>query len=136
MAAYSFLAAYAFHGIQQQQLESKTMRLSSLTQRQREMQHKRDVLEQVRIFDDQVTALKLDRKDWLFYDVNVQGGFNYDAAQQIIEECSGSDLAYYWPLSLEVKAVDESVKSAAGSSGQPARGDVQLTVKGQFVARR
>lgn len=135
MAAYAFLAAYAFYGVQQQQLEAKTMRLSSLTQRQRELQRKRDVLEQVRRFNDQVTDLKLDRRDWLFYDVNVQGGFNYDAAQQIIQQCGDSDLAYYWPISLEVKTTDKSARTPA-SAGRPVPGDVQLTVKGQFVARR
>lgn len=132
VAAYAFLAAYAYYAIQLEHLEVKTLRLSSLTQRQRDLRRKSDLLEQVRLFDDQVTAFKLNRRDWLFYDVNVQGEFNYDAAQEIIQQCGDSELAYYWPLSLEIKTVDKSQPS----TGQAVRGDVRLTVKGQFVARR
>jgi hypothetical protein len=136
MAAYAFLAAYAYYGMQQEQLAARTMRLSMMTQRQRELLRQREVLEQVRQFNDSINAFKLDRRDWLFYDVNVQGDFNYEAAQQIIQQCSDSELAYYWPISLEVKSVDKPDKGAPATPGHTPRGDVQLTVKGQFVARR
>lgn len=136
MAAYGFLAAYAVHGMQQEQLIAKKMRLSALDKHRRELLRKRETLEQVRRFTERVVALKLDRQDWLFYDVNVQGDFNYDAAQQIIEQCSDSDLAYYWPLALEIKTVDKTANRSPSSTGKPMHGDVQLTVKGQFVARK
>jgi hypothetical protein len=135
VAAYIFLAAYAHYSLQQEQLDAKTMRLTTLTQRQQELLHQRHLLEQAYRFNDQVTTFKLDRGDWLFYDVNVQGDFDFDAAQQIIEQCGDSALAYYWPIALEIKTVEKSAKGPQ-PPGAVARGDVQLTVKGQFVARR
>jgi hypothetical protein len=136
VAAYLFLAAYAYYGMQQGQLEAKQIRLSALTDRQRDLLRKRDLLEKVRLFSDQVSGLKLNRQEWLFYDVNVQGEFEYEAAQLIIQQCSDSDLAYYWPIALEIKTTDKVGGRAQPAPVKPDQSDVQLTVKGKFVARK
>jgi len=136
VGAYGFLAAFGYHEMQAEQLAAKTMRLSAMAQRRSELIRKKALLEQVNRFSNEVTAYQLARPDWLFYDVNVQGGFNYHTAQMIIQQCSDSDLAYYWPIMLEIKSVDSKAQPGNQTAKTPIQGDVQLTVKGQFVARK
>ena len=138
LAAYHFLAAFGNYSAQVEQLQAQQVRLRMLTLQQEEYARSRAMLAQVSTFSDQAAVLKLNRSDWLFYDVNVQGDFTYEVADQLIRQCSASTLAYYWPQSLEIKAVgakEAQAQSPPGvAKGKP--GDVQLTVKGQFVARR
>lgn len=136
MAAYGFLAAYALHGIHLQQLSEQERQLQTVTRRQQELVRQRHLLTQVNAFDQRVAALDLQRRQWLFYQVNVQGHFSYDAAQQIIEQCADSALAYYWPIALEIRSGrQESERRRPGAPGA-VQGDVHLTVKGRFVAKK
>lgn len=135
VAAYVSLAAYAYYGIQKEQLVAKNMRLSAMTQRQQELLRKRDVLDKARLFTNTVSELRLERQEWLFYDVNVQGDFAYEAAQVLVQQCSDSELAYFWPISLSIKSIDKSAKSSkATTTGEDI--DVQVSVKGRFVAHK
>ncbi len=136
LAAYGFLAAYAYHSMQQEQLEAKKMRLSALSQQQAELIRKQDLLKKARLFNEQVTAFHLNPQTWLFYDVNVQGQFRYEAAQLVIQQCSDSELAYYLPISLEINNIDTAVRNNRPEVDQAERKDVQLRVKGKFVARK
>ena len=136
MAAYGFLAAYAFYSMQAEQLEAKKMRLSVLNQRQAELLRKQDLVKAASDFHDGVTTLKLNKQNWLFYDVNVEGQFQYEAAQLIVQQCSDSALAYYWPLTLEIKAITKSGQGAKSGDTNKEQKDVQLMVKGKFVARK
>ncbi|MBT8340013.1 MAG: hypothetical protein HKP58_06180 [Desulfatitalea sp.] len=118
-------------------MEIQRARLGIMTGRQRESVRQRDALARAADFDHAVTELALDRKGWLFYDVNVQGAFSFDTARQIIAQCNDSDLAFYWPIALELKHID-ATESPSGQAAAPAqaKGDMHLTVKGQFVARK
>jgi len=80
----------------------------------------------------------MERNHWTFYDVNVEGGFSWDAAHKIIRQCSDSLAAYYWPISIEIRVPEKAAatQSASSPSNDRSTGDVQLTIKGQFVARK
>ena len=108
-----------------------------LEQQQRELVHKQAVLEQAQQFTRSARDLKLTRADWAFYDVNVQTPMSYAAAREVIDQCGDSATAYFWPISLEIKAL-EGEKPAPSPKQAPVGGrtDVQLTVKGRFVARQ
>lgn len=134
-AAYGFLSAYAVHVSRTEQLADRQDYLQELYRRHQELVRKQAAIKQIRSFSDQAAALKLGRSDWLFYDVHVQGGFSFEAAQQIIGQCNDSPLAYYWPISLEVTTPGGAEESNSSAAKEKALGDVQLTVKGQFVAR-
>ena len=108
-----------------------------MEQQQRELVHKQALLAQAQQFASSVRDLKLTREDWAFYDVNVQAPLSYAAAREIIDQCADSAAAYYWPISLEVKALERKPAATAPRQipdGGPA--EVQLTVKGRFVARQ
>lgn len=136
MAAYGFLAAYASYDMQKAQLDSKKMRLSVLNQQQAEILRKQDMLNRARLFSEHIDAFKLSPKSWFFYDVNVQGEFRYESAQQIIQQCSDTELAYYWPISLKIVSLTQPEELNTSTTTQQERKDVQLTIKGKFVARK
>lgn len=136
MAAYAFLSAYAYQGMQTRQLDNEKVRLRVAVSEQQKLVRQREALEKVVAFSDNADKLNLAKSDWIFYDVNVQGMFSYETASQIVEQCNDSDLAYYWPIALEMKrgASGQNAQTATPANGSG--GDVQLIVKGKFVARK
>ena len=137
-AAYGFFEDYNSRQMRRVQLEAQHRRLHLLTLRHQEIIRNREILKNVKGFSDQVIRHGLERNNWTFYDVNVEGGFSYDAAHKIIRQCSDSAAAYYWPISMEIRASDARASSqpVASPSNTMRKGDVQLTIKGQFVARK
>jgi len=137
-SAYGFLSAYALKTIRQEQLAARQNHLRLLNRQRLELARQAAALNQAARFVARAQELGLQRNDWAFYDVNVQAPLEYEAAQEIIAQCSDSSAAYFWPLSLELKVPEQQQgKTAAPSQtamGGPA--DVQLMVKGRFVARQ
>ena len=107
-------------------------RLHHLTLRHQEIIRNQETLKKVKGFSDQVISNGLERSQWTFYDVNVEGGFSWDAAHKIIRQCDDSLAAYYWPISIEIRVPEKG--AATPPSNDQSTGDVQLTIKGQFVA--
>lgn len=103
---------------------------------QQEIDRHQPGLQQADRFAVQARNLGLEENKWIFYDVHVQGAFDFETARQIIEQCSHSDQAYYWPITLEVKALKNDDATPAGGVRRNGDGQVQLTVKGKFVARQ
>lgn len=131
------MGAYREMQRHQAELAAHKTELARLNLQQDELRRKRQILDQVSDFTARATSLGLVPEAWSFYDVNVAGGFSYETARQIIEQCSESPLAYYWPISLEIGAVKpEETRPAQGQAAAAPKGDVQLAVKGQFVARQ
>jgi hypothetical protein len=110
--------------------------LSVLNQKQQELTRKQKVLDQTYRFVQKAAALELEREDWTFFDVNVQGTFSFQTARQIIEQCKNSMMAYYWPISLEIKTGMQAKDRIAGKKQLEEHSDVELTIKGQFLARQ
>lgn len=104
--------------------------------RQQEIARHQPGLQQANRFAVQARNLGLEEDKWVFYDVHVQGAFDFETAGQIIEQCSHSDQAYYWPIALEVKALKIDEAKPAGGARRNGAGQVLLTVKGKFAARR
>jgi hypothetical protein len=138
LAAYGLLAASALRDVRGEQVAAREIQLQAQTRRQQALTRQRLQLEQVQTFEAQVADLRLQRSHWLFYSVNVQGAFSFEAARQLIEQCSDSEIAYYWPIELEIQTSlpSASAKKQRSGSGSAVQGDVQLSIKGQFVARK
>ena len=137
IAAYGFLGAYAVKAWNQEQLETHQARLRLLNQQHRELIEKTAILKRASQFTDRARELDLQPDAWTLYDVNVQSPLDFEAAQEMVYLCGDSSLAYYWPISLEIKKPDTRGQSAGASAAQQAAPtDVQLSVKGRFAARR
>lgn len=135
-AAYGFLSTYALKTLQQEQLTVQQGQLRRVQQQHRELMRKQAVLKQAAQFSQLARDLGLQPADWSFYDVSIQAPMPFEAAQEIIRQCDESGAAYFWPISLEVKAQDNNGEKTAARPADAVAADVQLTVKGRFVANR
>ena len=136
-AAYGFLSAYALKVMHAEQLEVHQEHLRALRRQNQELLRKSALLEQAAQFTQRAKALGLERSRWAFYDVNFQAPLEFEAAQQIVSQCGDSSLAYFWPISLEIKApVAQQPAGAPPAGGVSEPADVQVAVKGRFVARQ
>ncbi len=108
-----------------------------LEQQHRELVRKTAILRRASQFTDRARKLDLQPAAWSLYDVNVQSLLDFEAAQEMVYLCGDSSLAYYWPISLEIKK-QETDDQGTGASATQNSGpdDVQLSVKGRFAARR
>ncbi len=137
VAAYGFLGAYAVKAWNQEQLEIHQARLRLLNHQHQELIRKTTILKRASQFTDRVRELGLQPDAWTLYDVNVQSPLDFEAAQEMVYLCGDSSLAYYWPISLEIKKQDTEGQAAGASVAHKAGpADVQLSVKGRFAARR
>lgn len=136
-AAYGFLSAYALRAWRQEQLLAHQTHLRTLNRQHRELVRKTAILERAFQFSKRARSLKLQPDAWTLYDVNVQAPLDFEAAQEIVYLCSDSSLAYYWPISLEIKVPNKNQRGGAVSRAEPeGPADVQLSVRGRFAARR
>lgn len=135
-AAYGFLGAYALNAMRQDQLTVQQNRLRVLKQRQQELVHQKAVLKQAAQFSRRARELGLQESDWSYYDVNVQAPLVYDAAREVIHQCGDSASAYFWPVSLELKVPEKEPANTPSQAQRAGPTDVQLSVKGRFVAKR
>lgn len=111
--------------------------LRTLNRQHHELIRKTAILERASQFSKRARSLKLQPDAWTLYDVNVQAPLAFEAAQEIVYLCSDSSLAYYWPISLEIKAPNWDQRGGAVSRAKSEGPvDVQLSVKGRFAARR
>jgi hypothetical protein len=123
--------------MRKEQLASRQKHFSFVKLQQQELDRKRAILRQVSQFAQRTETLGLQKSAWTHYDVNIQAPMDFDAAREIIYQCSDSSNAYFWPISLEVKVPENKHPDGAPSRATAAvAADVQLSVKGQFVARR
>ncbi len=129
--------AYALHTLRDNQLANRRVQLSFVQSRQKELEHKRNIVQQAVRFGQHAHANGLQTDNWTEYSVNLQAPLAYDAAREIIYLCSDSSTAYFWPISLEVSVPDvKPAASAPGPQSGTGPADVQVSVKGRFVARK
>lgn len=122
--------------MRQDQLAAHQGRLRFLELRQQELIRKTAVLKQADQFTRRAQALGLQPNKWTFYDVNVQAPLGYEAAQEMIHQCSDSEVAYFGPISLEIKVPQKEQNTpSAAMVNRGGLSDVILSVKGRFVAR-
>ena len=56
--------------------------------------------------------------------------------KKILEQCTNSKSAYYKPISLHIKKIASDEVREKGHSSEKRSGDLLITLKGKFVARR
>ncbi len=136
-AAYGFLGAYALKDGKQAQLSARQAQLRMLKRQHEEMVRKAALLGRAAQFTARARELNLQPDAWTLYDVNVQSPLDFEAAQEIVFLCGDSSLAYFWPISLEIRKQNADAPQAGATQKKAASPtDVQLSVKGRFAARR
>ena len=100
------------------------------------MERKNRILLKVERFIDKAGAMGLEPIKWSFYDVNIQDTVSFQDMEQILYQCSNSRSAYYKPISLHIKAAASDGVRKTGRLSEDRTGDLLITLKGKFVARR
>ncbi len=111
-------------------------RVGLIAGQKNELIQKQQILNQTIQFVNKTNILGLSPTQWTFYDVNLQETVSFDKAEQIINQCSHSQVAYYQPLSLHIRTVPKDDPTTAGNTTTKEPGDLILTVQGKFVARQ
>ncbi len=135
LGVYQFVQAYSGFRAQKKRLETIQVRVDLITAQKDELALKQKILNQTVQFINKANALGLSPDKWTFYDVNLQEAVSFDKADQIINQCYHSQVAYYQPLTLHIKTTPKDTP-AADSATAGKSGDLTLTVQGKFVARQ
>lgn len=118
-------------------MSARQARLGMVKRQHEELIRKAAILRRAAQFTARARELSLQPDAWSLYDVNVQSPLDFETAQQIVYLCSDSSLAYFWPISLEIKKQNADVpQTGATPKSAAVPTDVQLSVKGRFAARR
>jgi hypothetical protein len=123
--------------VKQAQLSARQGQLQMLKRQHQELMRKAAILRRAAQFTARARELSLQPDAWTLYDVNVQSPLDFETAQEIVYLCGDSSLAYFWPISLEIKKQNaDTPQAGTPQKNAAAPTDVQLSVKGRFAARR
>jgi hypothetical protein len=118
-------------------LSARQAQLRMLKRQHEELIRKAAILRRAAQFTARVRELNLQPNAWTLYDVHVQSPLDFETAQEIVSLCGDSSLAYFWPISLEIRKPNaDAPQTGATQKIAAVPTDVQLSVKGRFAARR
>jgi len=144
LATHFFLLAYGRYMGQRAEVAAMDTRVQQLKRQKLELERKKRTLMQVNRFMAEVRTLGLDKKDWTFYNVNIEEPQSFYETQEILRQCGHSTGYYFKPLGLSLRtagATDIDSEATASTVPPPVvegqeNGDVLLKLRGAFVARR
>jgi hypothetical protein len=72
---------------------------------------------------------------WTVYDINLQEMVSFDKADRILNQCASSKVAYFQPLSLQIK-IPQKQTQGDDATKPDTKKDLTLSVHGKFVAKQ
>lgn len=145
IVAFHFsLLAYGRYVSQRAEVAAMDTRVQQLKRQKMELERKKRTLMQVNRFMAEVRTLGLDKKNWTFYNVNIEEPKSFYETQEILRQCTHSAGYYFKPLGLSIRTtMATDIDSETTTSTEPSpvvegqeSGDVLLKLRGAFVARR
>lgn len=143
VAAYFALLAYGRYANQWAEVERTQARVQQLQRQKAELERKKRTLLKVNQFMGEVRALGLAKKDWTFYNVNIEEPATFYEIQQIIGQTTHATGYYFKALGLNIRTTLETDTDSEGALvSEPVpvaegreQGDLLLKLKGAFIAR-
>ena len=136
MVGYFFLKAYDHLNASLERATILKKKANFLRIQKKEVERKNRIFLTVKRFMDKTGIMGLEPKNWSSYDVNIQDSVSFADMKKILEQCANSRFAYYKPMSLHIKTDTSDGVRKAGRSSADRPGDLLITLKGKFVARR
>ena len=136
IVGHFFLRAYDHYAASLERVTMLKKKANLLQLQKKEVERKTRILLKVGRFIDKAGAMGLEPKKWVFYDVNIQDTVSFPEMKKILEQCTNSRAAYYKPISLHIKAAASDGVRKTGRLSEDRTGDLLITLKGKFVARR
>ena len=143
MAALLFMTAYKRCAANEQRLDHSARQVRLLKHHEREEARNRRILSRVERFVAKAKALGLERKDWEYYEVNIDEALFFPEARRILSQTSNTASYYFMPIALNIKK-DSASESGPGTKAGPSntnnskekKGDISFILKGKFVVRQ
>ncbi len=144
VAGYLFSNAYGQYALNRQEFDNLSCRARLLQEHKKEQEQKKAVLAKAEQFVDRARSLGLEKKNWDYYDVNIEERVFFHETQKILTQTVNSKSFYFKPISLYIKKSSKqdptspSQQSTATSTGSKGGGggDVVLSLRGTFVVRQ
>ena len=141
--SHYFLNTFGQYQKQQERAAVLKGRLRFYTQQRKELERKIRILDQTDRFVDKAKTAGLEKEAWSYYDVSIHELISFEEMAQIVNQCVNSSTAYFEPIMLQVKNTHHDPEAGSGRDSKSSAGDseerigdVLLTLKGKFVARR
>ena len=143
VAAHFALLAYGRYANQRAEVARMQARVQQLQRQKTELERKKRTLMNVDRFMTEVRALGLDKKDWTFYNVNIEEPATFYEIQQILGQTTHANGYYFKPLGLNLRSTletDTESEGAPGSEPVPVtegreQGDLLFKLRGAFIVR-
>lgn len=135
LSVHFFAQAGNAYLLQKDRFDLMQARVRLATSQKNELIQKQRILDQTVRFVQQAETAGLSPAKWTVYDVNLQEEVGFDKADQILTQCTTSQVAYFYPITLTLKTIPKQ-SQAKGSAEPAAKGDLLLSVHGKFMARK
>ena len=90
------------------------------------------MLDQTVQFVKKVNDAGLSPSEWTIYDINLQEKVSFNKADQILNQCTNTQVAYFQPISLQIKTITEETQGKEPGMKE----ELILSVQGKFLARQ
>ncbi|MGD9210417.1 MAG: hypothetical protein PVI90_06550 [Desulfobacteraceae bacterium] len=136
LTLYYFVQVYCGYTNQQKNFAAMQRKVHSATAYKNDSIVKQRLLGLTKHFINKANAAGLSLSKWTIYDINLTETVTFEKANQILNQCTHTQVAYYQPISLTIKAITEKTPVDDDSGISSLTKDLVLTVQGKFVARQ
>jgi hypothetical protein len=106
-----------------------------VTTQKNELILKQRLLDETHQFIKMADFAGLSAAKWTVYDVNLQEAVDFSKADQILNQCASSKVAYFHPQSLQIKIPQKQIEGKENTEPD-IKEDLTLSVQGKFVVKK
>jgi hypothetical protein len=135
LGVHVFVQAYSGYLRQSKSYDQIKREVRLLTTQKNELILKQRLLKATDQFVKMAASAGLSQDRWTVYDINLQEAVGFEKADQILSQCVSSRVAYFQPLSLQIKIPQK--QTHGNKIAEPdLKEDLTLSVQGKFIARQ
>ena len=135
LGVHVFVQAYGGYLYQSKSYDQVKKQVHLLTTQKNELLLKQRLLKATDQFVKMAALAGLSQDRWTVYDINLHEALGFDKANQILNQCVSSKVAYFQPLSLQIKIPQKQTHD--NKTTEPdVNADLTLSVQGKFIARQ
>ena len=135
LGVHIFVQAYSGYLRQSKSYDQIKREVRLITTQKNELILKKRLLKATNRFIKTADLMGLSPDRWTVYNINLQEAVGFDKADQILNQCVNSKVAFFQPISLQIKIPQKQTR--ANKTTEPdVKADLTLSVQGKFLARQ
>lgn len=135
LGVHMFVQAYSGYLHQLKVYDQIKTQVRLVTTRKNELISKQRILDGTHNFIKMADFTGLSPTYWTVYDINLQEMVSFDKADRILNQCASSKVAYFQPLSLQIK-IPQKQTQGNDATKPDTKKDLTVSVHGKFVAKQ